>query len=183
MLKGNLFMKNFVYSFIMFFVNNIISNIPIMFFRFLIYKLCGMRIGKKTIINMKLFMWRPYSIRIGNYCHINRDCFLDGRSGITIGDNVSISYSVKIITGSHDVSASDFAPKFAPVNIGDNVWIGIGATILPGVNIGKGAVIAAGAVVTHDVSEYSIVGGIPAKKIAERVHELDYHCHWKQLFV
>lgn len=167
----------------MFIVNNIIAFFPIMSFRILIYKLCGMRIGKKTYINMNLFLWRPYSIKICNNCHINRNCFLDGRKGIIIGDNTSLSHNVKILTGAHDVHSKTFESVFKPVEIGNNVWICIDAVVLPGVKIGDGAVVAAGAVVTHDVPSFTIVGGVPAKKIGERESILDYKCCWNQYFV
>jgi len=78
------------------------------------------------------------------------------------------------------------SPKFEynprPIVIEDYVWIGVGATILPGVKLGKGAVVAAGAVVTKDVSPFSVVAGIPAKQIALRPDNLNYKCNANGLF-
>ena len=74
--------------------------------------------------------------------------------------------------------AKDFIGRFLPITIEDYVWIGVGAVILQNVHIGKGAVICAGAVVTKDVGDYEIVGGVPAKKIGERTEDLDYRCLW-----
>jgi acetyltransferase-like isoleucine patch superfamily enzyme len=127
-------------------------------------------------------MTYPGKISIGNYSHINQGCLLDGRGNIIIGNSVSISHRVSIITLSHDVDDMAFKIRSAPVIIGDYVWIGINATILQGVKIGEGAVVAAGAVVTKDVDPYTIVGGIPAKQIGIRQRSLNYKCRWETAF-
>ncbi|NJK52359.1 MAG: hypothetical protein HC936_05170 [Leptolyngbyaceae cyanobacterium SU_3_3] len=79
-----------------------------------------------------------------------------------------------IWTAQHDLNDSGFAGVSAPVVIEDYAWISSRATILPGVTIGRGAVVAAGAVVTKSVAPFEIVGGVPAKKIGERNRDLDY---------
>ena len=89
------------------------------------------------------------------------------RGGIIVGENVQLGNSVCLWTGSHNYNDPYFrstAQKRGPITIGNRSWIGPGATILHSVNIGEGAVIAAGAVVTKDVEPFSIVAGIPAKK-------------------
>ena len=96
--------------------------------------------------------------------------------GLTIGDSVSVSHGVMIMTGSHDVQSRHFPVKFYPIEIGDFVWIGCGAMVLQNVKIGKGAVVSAGAVVTKDVPPYTIVGGVPAKVIGHRTEDLEYRC-------
>lgn len=156
--------------------NNIINHIPIWAIRRLYYKIFRMKIGNKTEINMSVVMWKLHKIKVGNNSHINRDCFLDARAGITIGSNVSISHRVNIVTGSHNPNSKHFEGIFRPVIIEDYVWIGIGATILQGVKIGKGAVVAAGSVVAKDIPPFMIVGGVPSKKISMRNSELDYVC-------
>lgn len=113
---------------------------------------------------------------------INKFVYLDGRGGLTIGKNVSISPNAQIITASHDVDCANFSLTLKSVVIEDYVWICTSAIILPGVIIGKGAVIAAGAVVTKDVEEYSIIGGNPAKVIGYRSKKLDYNPLWRPRF-
>lgn len=166
-----------------FLINHIVSHIPFMKFRLLCYSLYGMKIEKGSVINMNQFFFDINKIKIGFNSHINQSCFLDGRGGIEIGNNTSISHYVKIVTGSHDIQSSNFLGIEKNVHIGDYVWIGIGAIILPGVTIGTGAVVCAGAVVTKDVEPYTIVGGVPAKKIGERQKELNYNCSWGINFV
>lgn len=163
-------------------LNGLLNIIPIYLIRKLFYKIGGCYIGKHTIINMFQHFINISNLKIGNYSHINRYCFLDARGGITIGNNVSISYYVKLITGSHDINESDFPVKLSTIIINDYVWIGAGATILQNVNIGTGAVICAGAVVTKNVPDYAIVAGIPAKIIGYRTKDLDYNCKPRDLF-
>jgi acetyltransferase-like isoleucine patch superfamily enzyme len=160
-----------------------VSYIPILFIRKGYYKIFGISIGKKTVINMNQYIMIPGKIAIGNNSHINRGCLLDGRGGLIIGNSVSISHYVSIVTGSHDVNDPCFGGIFLPIAIENYVWIGVNATILQGVRIGEGAVVAAGSVVTKDVEPYTIVGGIPAHKIGVRNRELDYKCIWNIPFV
>lgn len=115
----------------------------------------------------------PYRISLGSNITLNEGVFLSGFGGLEIGDNVRIGHRSSILTSEHQYDNTDvpiyqqgLTPK--PVRIADDVWIGCQATILAGTTIGKGAVIAAGAVVTKDVEPYSIVGGVPATLIKSR---------------
>ncbi len=146
----------------------IIGWIPIHSLRILAYKLDGVRIGKKAHIHMGIQFFNPGKIEIGEGTIIGQNAFLDGRDKLVIGKHVDIASDVLIYNSEHDINSDSFAPIHAPVEIGDYVFIGPRAIILPGVKIGKGAVIAAGAVVTKDVAEFAIVGGVPAKEIGER---------------
>ncbi|MDE6585838.1 MAG: sugar O-acetyltransferase [Clostridia bacterium] len=106
------------------------------------------------------------NIKVGKNVFINSGCCFQDQGGIEIGDNVLIGQQVVIATLNHDLNPQQRANMFpAPVKIGNGVWIGAHATILAGVTIGNGAVIAAGAVVTKDVPENTVVGGVPAKII------------------
>ena len=106
-------------------------------------------------------------------------CFLDYRGSIFIGKNVNISSQVLILTGDHDPQDKYFKSRGRSVIIDDYVWLSTRSMILPGVTIGKGAVVAAGAVVTKDVLPYTIVGGIPARKIGDRNSDLDYNVSFR----
>lgn len=134
-----------------------------------------------SALHRELDVWGIGGIRIGHHCTINKLVMLDGRGQLTIGNNVSISAYVKIITASHGVDARDFAFVTRPVVIEDYVWIGTGAIILPGVVLGHGAVVAAGSVVTKSVGPYEIVGGNPARFIRKRSADLDYQPFWQPL--
>lgn len=104
--------------------------------------------------------------KIGKKVFINSSCHFQDQGGITIGNGVFIGHSVVLATLNHEMSPekrSDLHP--APIVIGDNVWIGSNATVLAGITIGNGAIVAAGAVVTKDVPENAVVGGVPAKII------------------
>ena len=107
---------------------------------------------------------------------------LDGRGIIEIGNNVSISHGVKLITGGHNIRHRNFPGIYEKIKIEDYAWLGVNCVILKGITIGKGAVVAAGAVVTKDVPEYTIVGGIPAKPIGKRTKNSDYKCIWNEPF-
>ncbi len=178
--------KNIVYLFSLFFTNRIVSYIPCWALRkFWFTKIMGMKIGKKSKIDMGCYFLGLKGISIGKNTHINQGCILDGRNrmvsgimggGIVIGNSVSISHRVCLMTGSHDVDSRDFAFKGGKIVIGDYAFIGINATVLHSVGIGKGAVICAGAVVTKKVEDYTICAGIPAKKIGERNSCVDYIC-------
>ena len=105
-------------------------------------------------------------ISIGKNVFINFDCTLLALGGITIEDDVLIGPKVSLITESHPLDPEQRKGLIGkPIHIKKNVWIGANATILPGVTIGENAIVAAGAVVSKDVPDNTIVGGIPAKFI------------------
>ena len=106
------------------------------------------------------------NISIGENVFINSGCRFQDHGGITIGDGALIGHNVVLATLNHDIDPrrrSDMHP--APIFVGNNVWIGANATILPGVTIGDGSIVAAGAVVTRNIPINVIVGGVPAKII------------------
>lgn len=120
--------------------------------------------------------------RIGRNTIINQNCRLDNRGGIQIGSNVSISPHVHILTADHDLSSPGFGGSERPVRVDDRVFIGSRAIILPGVTLGEGSGVGAGAVVTKDVPPGVVVAGVPAVEIGRRPdnlrYELDYQRHF-----
>lgn len=114
--------------------------------------------------------WCDYGVNIhlGQRFYANHHCVMLDAATITIGHDVMLGPAVQIYTVSHPLAASERVKGIEqahPVTIADRVWIGGGALILPGVTIGEGAVIAAGAVVNRDVAPYTLVAGQPAKLI------------------
>lgn len=106
------------------------------------------------------------NITFGKDVFINSGCHFQDQGGITIGDGCLIGHNVVLATINHDLMPENNRKNhYAPIHIENHVWIGSNATVLPGVTIGDWAVVAAGAVVTKDVPEQTIVGGVPAKLI------------------
>jgi acetyltransferase-like isoleucine patch superfamily enzyme len=139
-------------------------------------------IGRNSSLHMKCTFDCASNLSIGKDSVINPRCRLDNRGKILIGNNVSISQEVIILTADHDLDTPDFAGRNLTVQIEDYVWIGTRALILPGVTIGKGALVAAGALVSKDVMPYSVVAGVPAKVIKTRRKDLNYDTSYKRLF-
>lgn len=166
------------YYFFVYLNNNVTGHIPWWRLRKFFFRKMGVSMQKHTILNMGQFFIKPNLISIGDHTHINRGCILDGRGTLAIGNNVSVSYNVSLLTGSHDCQDPRFPGRYLPITIGDNVWIGANATVLNNVTIGEGAVVAAGAVVTKNVPPYTIVGGVPARVIGERNKDINYKCRW-----
>lgn len=164
-------------------INDVLPHIPFYCMRKWYLKLIGVKIGEGTYISKRIYFMSPWLVKIGNNSHVNRGCFLDGRGEIIIGNSVSVSHDVRIVTGGHDMDHPSFPGVYEKIQIDDYAWIGIGATILKNVHIGYGAVVSAGAVVTKDVAPFTVVGGTPAKIIGQRAHhQFDYKCVWKELF-
>ncbi|MEW5868449.1 MAG: acyltransferase [Chloroflexota bacterium] len=162
------------------FIVELAGWIPSHFIRLLIYKISGVKIGSRTSVHRMCRFYFPAGIELGNHTIINRDVLLDGRKGIKIGNNVSISEGVFVLTLEHDPNSLLFETRGGSVNIGDHVFIGARAMILPGTTLGDGSVIAAGSVVTHNIEAYTIVAGVPAKKIGERSTDLTYSLDYKK---
>ncbi len=169
--------------------------IPSHTIRLVLYRtIFGVKIDKDSSIHWRAEFNQPAGVEIGHNTIIGNDAFLDGRMKnflayrkahgrpLTIGNNVSIAGEVRIYTMEHDIDDPNFAEIGAPVVIDDYVVIGTRVTILPGVHIGKGAVVASGAVVTRDVGEYEVVGGVPAKFIKKRNGDLHYILKFARLF-
>lgn len=124
-----------------------------------------------TIFEDGIYVSDCSNLKIGRFCHINENVFIQGA---VIGDHVMIAPNVAILNESHRHDSLSVPMIMQPTTgkenpqIGNDVWIGRNAIILPGIKIGEGSIVGAGAVVTKDVPPYSIVGGIPAKVLKSR---------------
>ena len=137
-----------------------------------VYRLAGCRIGAGTLIAGRIRLSGESGVAqrltIGARCFINSPCFLDLNANITLGDDVALGHHVVLVTSSHLVGRPTRRAGLltrASITIGDGAWIGARATLLPGVTIGKGAIVAAGSVVRTDVPPNSLFGGVPARFI------------------
>ena len=108
-------------------------------------------------------------ITIGDNCFFNHNCSLTAAENIVIGNQCMFANNFVVVDHDHDRKDGKILKEVvsAPVNIGNNVWCGANVTVLKGVTIGDGAVIAAGSVVNRDVAAYSVVAGVPARKISK----------------
>ena len=133
------------------------------------------KIGKDTHVKrFAILAPRSGYIKIGDGCTINPFCYFYGYGGIQIGNNVRIASGTKFIAFNHNFEdinkpISLQGNKYYGIIIENDVWIGARVTILPGVTIGKGSIIGAGAVVTKSIPPYSVAGGVPAKVIKSRL--------------
>ncbi|MGE3978194.1 MAG: sugar O-acetyltransferase [Nitrospira sp.] len=131
----------------------------------LLRRLCG-SVGDGTIIRSPFACDYGYNIRLGRNAFINFNCIFLDCAPIEIGDNLQMGPAVQVYTAAHPLEADvrraglEYA---CPIRIGNNVWIGGGAIILPGVTIGEHSVIGAGSVVVHDVPAAKVVAGNPAR--------------------
>lgn len=133
----------------------------------------GASVGKNPTIYSGVWIRPINGLVIGDNVSIGKDVIITTAGGVTIGNNVLIGHGTKIISANHRIPPGGEDIRFAghelkPVSIEDGAWIATQVVILPGVNIGKGTVVSAGAVVTKDVPPFAIVGGVPAKIIRYR---------------
>lgn len=158
-----------------FLFNYIYKITPTFTLKNLLLNAFGIQIGKYSYIHPKTVIYTINNLKIGDYSVINPDSILDNRSPITIGHNVSISHGVRIYTNGHDIF-SPFADMVGKeVIIEDYVIIFANVMIMPGITIGRGAVIYPGSIVTKNVAPLTIVGGNPAVKIKMRDDFLLYN--------
>lgn len=159
--------KNILLEFEVFMLH-LVGSIPCHILRRFFYRLAGIKIGKGSTIHTGARFYNPRNIFIGEDTIVGEEAVLDGRAKLTIGNHVDIATEVMIYNSEHNIEDPNFLATEAPVVIEDYVFIGPRVVILPNLKIGRGAVIAAGAVVTKDVPSYAIVAGMPAKIIGER---------------
>ncbi|MDO8626779.1 MAG: acyltransferase [Candidatus Magasanikbacteria bacterium] len=131
----------------------------------LVWRLLGANVGRKSTIRLGTIINAPFAIKIGNGSHIHGN-FLS-RGGVTIGNRVYIC-NATISTQAQDLRSPQFEPIFQPVVFEDHAWVSLNSTVLQGVTVKEGGIVAAGAVVTNDVAPWTVVGGVPAKPIGER---------------
>ncbi len=148
-------------------INTVHGWLPF-FVRPVLYRLCGFDVHRSATLQGGVRFFHVGRLTVGEGSLINRGVYLDNRGGITIGRQVSIAHDAKLYTMGHDPHDPTFATKAAPIRLDDHAVVFAGAMLMPGVHVGQGAVVMAGAVVTKDVPPGRMVGGNPAVDIGER---------------
>lgn len=165
------------------FLLSLIGLLPSHHLRRFFQRTSGVRIGKGSTLHMGVVFYDPKGVQIGEDTVIGEGAVLDGRDTLRIGNHVAFASEVMVYNSQHDIHDASFKAVTKPVVVKDYVFVGPRAIILPGVTIGEGAVVAAGAVVTKDVEPFTIVGGVPAVKIGERkAKDLSYKLGRPRLF-
>lgn len=150
-------------------VVNALLRLPGHTFRiWILRRLCSWSVGAGTVIERGTTVTDRGGVTVGERCIVNRAATLDGRGGLAVGDLVNISPEAMILTADHDVDSPSFQWRPRPVVIGSRSWIATRALVLPGSVVGEGAVVCAGAVVAGEVPPFTIVGGVPARRLRER---------------
>jgi acetyltransferase-like isoleucine patch superfamily enzyme len=163
--------------------NHFLMHIPFHSVRVFFIRMQVRYFGKNSSALLGLEIRKGKNVEVGDNCVINKNVLLDGRGGkLRIGNNVDIAQETNIWTLEHDVHDDYHHDKGGDVTIEDHAWIASRATILPGVTIGRGAVVASGSVVTKNVPPMTIVGGVPAKPIGQRRSQLLYNLHHRPWF-
>lgn len=147
-----------------------------------LYRACGFDIHRSATLQGGVRFFHVGRLSVGEGTLINRGVQLDNRGGLVIGRQVSIAHDARIYTMGHDPHDPGFAAKARAVRIDDHAVVFAAAMIMPGVHLGAGAVVMAGAVVTRDVPPRRIVGGNPARDLGERRIEPDYRLHRRYWF-
>ncbi len=158
-------------------LNTFVNNIPLADIRMDLYRRAGIKVDPTSNIMMHAWVLQARGITIGPNCIIGPFTTLDGRGGLTIGRNVNIAGEVLTIGGHHVVDSETAEGIVGKVVIEDNAWVAMRATILPGITVGEGAYVAAAALVNRDVEPYTLVGGVPARKIRDRSRDIRYTLH------
>ena len=128
----------------------------------------GAKIGKGCVIFNSCEIWQPWNLIIGDYVALSENVICYTVDKITIGNQTTISRDAFLCCASHDISSPIMELTYAPITIGMNCWIAARSIVLPGRNIGDGAVVASGAVITKDVPPWMVVGGNPATVVSKR---------------
>lgn len=155
-------------------VLHLIINLCPPFIRFCIWNVFLKKMGRGFFIDSGVYIRYPSKVSLGDYVSINKGCQLYPSWGkntqgvITLGNHVRVGPSCVFFAAGHDSRDINLSATNDAIVVGDYVWIGGNSTILQGVTIGEGAIVAAGSVLTKDVAPYTIVGGVPAQYIKHR---------------
>jgi acetyltransferase-like isoleucine patch superfamily enzyme len=154
--------------------NLVVTNLPGHWLRQLWLRMIGTQIGSGTIVFRGTTVFGAEKLELGERVHVGFRVVLDARGGIKVGNDVTISSDSQLLTAKHDPQSSGFERQVAPVVIESHAWVATRAMVLAGVTLGRGAIVAAGAVATRDVAKDTIVAGVPAKEIGARRSDLSY---------
>ncbi len=163
-------------------LNKFINQIPCWKLRKILYKRLGLTIGRNVRIGIGTIVINPSGIKIGDRSVINENCLLDGRGGLIIGHDTSISSYTKIITASHKSDGKQFDYYKQKTKIGSYVWTGTSAIILDGSIIRNLTIVGAGAVLKGETDEKDIMIGNPAQCIGKRNLRIGYQLNYKAYF-
>ncbi|WP_253376461.1 DapH/DapD/GlmU-related protein [Okibacterium sp. HSC-33S16] len=152
----------------------LIGRTPIHRLRVAVIRAFGADVSNTAVLYHGFQIRAARRLRIGPNTSVGDGAILDARGGLTIGANVNFSTGVQIWTAQHSWQSADFDYEENAVTIGDHVWIGPRVTVLPGAVVGEGAVVAAGAVVKGNIAPFTLVGGVPARKLGDRPRDLRY---------
>lgn len=154
---------------------------PFLGIRLWLYSRVGVKFESRSRSTVMMYceLYAPAGVSVGADSIIGRRCILDGRAPLSIGRSVNIGGRTQLFTGTHLVDSPDFAAEFRPITIEDHVWIAAGAIVLPGVTIGRGAVVAAGSVVSRDLEPMGIYAGAPARRVGQRTVEPNYTLNYR----
>ena len=136
--------------------------------RIFLLKLFGAKVKWSSNVLPSCKIWQPWNLTMGDFACLSEDVDCYTVAPIVVGDQTTVSQGVKLCTASHDITSKIMELTYEPIVIGPNAWVAGWSIVLPGVTIGEGAVVAAGAVVTKDVEPWTVVGGNPAKFIKKR---------------
>lgn len=162
--------------------NHCIGRIPSFWLRRLyLNRVLGYSIHTSAYVHQSCFFTGKH-ITIGANSVVNRRCTLDGRTGIVIGENVSLSPECYLVSLSHDINSTTFSGKGGEIIIENRCWLGLRSIVLNGVTMKEGSVLAAGGVLSKNTEAFTVNGGVPAKPIGNRHTELTYNLGWRTFF-
>ena len=176
-------MRRFLSELRLYLCNHVVASIPSNAFRLLFYRrIMGFELGRGVAIYLGARFYCAKGLSMGENSVLNENCRVDSRGGVFIGKNVAIASESCILTADHDPGTPDFGGRTRPVVVQDFCFIGTRAMILPGVTLKRGAVVAAGAVVTRDVESMTVAAGVPARTLGKRNPQLSYNSSSRRLF-
>lgn len=172
-------MKTFLFYLRYYLNNHWISHLPFHFIRLWWYRrIMKIHVGQGSNIQLGVTFYGDaiHQISIGNHSVVHPRCVFNASAPIILGDRVHLAHAVEFYTTDHDPGSKDFGGHVEAIRLEDDVYIASRVTILRGVTLGKGCVVAAGAVVTKSVEPFTVVGGVPARFIKRRTDDAKNTC-------
>jgi putative colanic acid biosynthesis acetyltransferase WcaF len=145
-----------------------LSPRPAFAWRRAVLRLFGAKVGKHVHVYPSAHLYMPWNVELGDWTALGDDVLIYSLGKVRLGENVALSYRSHLCAGSHDLDDPATPLLKPPIIIADGVWVGTEAFIGPGVEIGRGAIVGARAVITKNVGELEIMAGNPAKVIGRR---------------